>query len=542
MTEGAAKPKSWRERAIAISQIRWLRRTVISIATALILFTIVGFFIIPLVVRHILKVDVAHSLTRPVDAGKITFNPYTLRLEVSHLHVENRDSPTPFVDLPHLHVRASWATLYHLAPVIRELTLTQPQVYLVRTAPQRFNFSDLLERPSAPPLKKPAKPYRFAISNIRIINGDIKFDDRVLNQQHQIQHIQLGIPFIANLPSDIEISVKPLLQMNVDGSPIGIAGKAKPFVNKPESVMNLKVEHFALPRYMGYVPLRLPIKVPSGALSAELQIHFVKTEPVPSIAVAGRVTLDQLAVNDMAGAPLVGFNQLVVPLNDIEPLAKVYRVGAIKLDGLTINAVLNPNGTTNFTALSTMPKTAAGSSAGVGASPMARPSPIVSSGAQAPAVSLAATPGASPAVAPTAAATVSASPLAQAAASPTVAASASVVATPNVATVKPPAPITPAPAQAAATPEASPAMTAGLPQSITAPAAPAASASPAPSTAAPEHPLDFTLDSFTLSNGTVNVDDRALPAPVKLALHAIQANLANFAIGPQAEPAPYSFA
>ena len=275
------------------------------------------------------------------------------------------------MDLGHLHVRASWASLYHLAPVVKEVALTRPQIHVVRIATQTFNFSDLLERPSAPPPpQQPSKPFRFAVSNIQIADGDIEFDDRVLNQQHRVQNIQLGVPFVANLPSDIDSTVQPLLRMDVDGSPIRIAGKAKPFVTTPESVVNLTLDHLAVPPFFGYVSVKLPIKLPSGALSANLQVHFVKTEPEPSIAVAGSVTLDQLAVQDSVGAPLAGFTQLVVPLNDIEPLVNVFRVGALKLDGLTVNAVLNPDGTTNFTALSAAQKGPPGAAA--------VPSPIAS--------------------------------------------------------------------------------------------------------------------------------------------------------------------
>ncbi|HUN58919.1 MAG TPA: DUF748 domain-containing protein [Candidatus Binataceae bacterium] len=557
MTEGAAKPKSWRERAIALGHIRWLRRTVIGVAIALILFTILGFFIIPAVLRHVLKVQVAQSLARPVDVGEITFNPYTLRLEVDQLHVGDHDSPAPFVDLAHLHVRASWASIYHLAPVVREVALTRPQIHVVRTAPQTFNFSDLLERPSAPPPPQPSKPFRFAVSNIQISNGDVEFDDKVLNQQHRIQKIQLGVPFVANLPADIESSVQPLLQMDVDGSPIRIAGKAKPFVATPESVINFKLDHLALPPYLGYVPVKLPIKLPSGALSADLQIHFVKTEPEPAIAVAGTVSVDQLAVQDSTGAPLVGFNQLVVPLNDIEPLVNVFRVGALKLDGLTVNAVLNHDGTTNFSALSAAQKAPAG--AGTALSPAASgtpraasspalastasspvptgdlSSPIPKSPMEGPAISVSATPIAAPMVA-----VASASPIAsQAATLPSPASVAS--ASPAVGATRFLTP-TEAATPATGSPAATPATAAALPQSITA-AAPAASASPAASPATPtEHPLDFTLDSFALTNGTVSVNDQALAAPIQLALQAIQIGVNNFAIGPRAAPAPYNFA
>ena len=78
-----------------------------------------------------------------------------------------------------------------------------------------------------------AKPQRFSVSNIQIHEGEVHFDDKVLNQQHRLEHLELDVPFIANLPADVDIFVQPLLQMVVDGSPLRIAGKAKPFAVPP---------------------------------------------------------------------------------------------------------------------------------------------------------------------------------------------------------------------------------------------------------------------------------------------------------------------
>ncbi|MGA2409182.1 MAG: DUF748 domain-containing protein [Candidatus Binataceae bacterium] len=533
LAEGAAKSQSWRSRATALARIRWLRRLLIGLAAFFIFFTVLGFFIIPLILRHVLSVQVAASLKRPVTVGAISFNPYTLRLEAGDLHIGGLASAEPFIDLGHLYVHASWASLYHLAPVVKEVTLTRPVIHLVRTAPQRFNFSDLLEHPGPPPPPppEPPKPFRFAVSNIQVKDGDVQFDDRVLNQHHSVQNIQLGVPFIANLPADIDTTVQPLLQMDVDGSPIRIAGKAKPFTATPESIINLEVDHFALPPYAGYIPFRLPVKIASGGLSADLQVHFVKTEPEPAIAIAGTVTLDQFSLHDSADAPLIELKQMVAPLNDVEPLANVIRLGAIKFDGLAINAILNGDGTTNFTALTA----AKAASSNAPAVTSAQPSP-----AQAPAVIATASPTiaaaiASPSpVARLAVATPTA--LATAAASPT--ASAGMVTPASTPAASPSTTVTPT----VNTPAATPAAAAALPQSITA-EPPGAIATPAPSSATPEaHPLDLTLDSFALTNSTVNLTDRALPSPVQVALQAIQIGLGNFAICPRAAPASYNFA
>src|SRR5205807_7352447 len=63
------------------------------------------------------------------------------------------------------------------------------------------------------------------ISNIQIHEGEVHFDDKLLKGQHVIKHLELDVPFIANLPADVNIFVQPLLQMVIDGSLVRITGK-----------------------------------------------------------------------------------------------------------------------------------------------------------------------------------------------------------------------------------------------------------------------------------------------------------------------------
>ncbi|HLX37315.1 MAG TPA: DUF748 domain-containing protein, partial [Candidatus Binataceae bacterium] len=237
--------------------------------------------------------------------------------------------------------------------VVKEVSITQPSIHIVREAEQRFNFSDLLEsKTPAPPQQKPAgKPMRFAVSNIRLIDGAIHFDDQVLNEQHRIEHIQLGVPFIANLPADVDIYVQPLLEMMIDGSPLRVVGLAKPFANPPESVVDVRLHKLDLQRYLAYAPKRIAIKVPSGTLSSDLQVRFVnatETGAHPHISVNGAVALDQLAVHDGANAPLVELKHAEVKLNDVEPLENSIALGKIWVDGLVTHVTLNADGSNNF--------------------------------------------------------------------------------------------------------------------------------------------------------------------------------------------------
>ena len=87
---------------------------------------------------------------------------------------------------------------------------------------------------------------QFAVSNIQLRDGEVTIDDQLLGKQHKVEKIQIDVPFIANLPADVDVFVQPLVQMVIDGSPLRIAGVAKPFQATRDSVVDLKL-HRARP-------------------------------------------------------------------------------------------------------------------------------------------------------------------------------------------------------------------------------------------------------------------------------------------------------
>jgi len=550
-------------RSTAFLNTKWPRRVATTLIVIVVLFGLFGFFGVPMLLRHVLTTQVATSINRPVTVGKIAFNPYRLRLDLDQLHIADRDPSKPFVDLGHLCVKVSWTSLFRLAPVVKELTVDRPAFHIVRTGDQQFNFPDLLVTKTPPP--PPSKPQRFAVSNIRIHDGDVRFDDQVLNQQHTVEHLDLDLPFIANLPADTEIFVQPLLRMVVDGSPIKIGGRALPFAPQPESSIGLSINHFNLAPYIGYVPAKLPIKIPAGALSAFLQVHFVQAASGPVVRVTGNTSLDDLDVRDNDNAPLAGFKRATAILDDVEPLSNVFHLGAITLDTLNVVLVRNRDGTTNLTSVmapqASPPATIA--AAPVAASTPAAPAPAASpaqssaapsasSAAQTsmtsttatsntqssiaastpPVASTSPSPPASPAAIPSPALGAAAAPPAPPRATPS----------PTVSPAIPTGPMPPAAATStstAATPAAS-----TTPGQLSAPsiAASAPSAAPPPPAPAGKGPLDLSIESVTLTNSAVKLTDNSLATPATVTLQNINVGLKQFAMGPKAGPAAYDFA
>ncbi|HTY54975.1 MAG TPA: DUF748 domain-containing protein, partial [Candidatus Binataceae bacterium] len=539
MSENSAGGWFGRIRAIRIS--RRIRRITITILIILIVYALAGFVGVPLVLEHVAATQGAAALHRPVSIEHVYFNPFRLRLEMDKLHVGGREANEQFVDLGHLHVKVSWTSLFKLAPIVHEVSLTNPDVHIVRNADKSFNFSDLIPPPSQQQPPPPSKPLRFAVSNIQLAGGRIQFDDKLLNSKHLVDQIRLAVPFIANLPADIDVFVQPLLEMIVDGSPLRLTGKAKPFANPPESEIDLNLHQLALPDYAAYLPPSVPIKLPKGVLTVGVQIHFVNAPEKPLIKISGTSAIDDLDVRDGSNSPLLGVNHFGVDLADVEPLSQVVHLDKISVDGLSAALVRNADGTTNLTPLM---NGKAGASAGAPhppATPAPQPAPSASTMAQS-----------------------GASPIPQNSASPVSRPSAS--ATSHVA-VSPVAPISGNLTQTNATPAPTASQSASAPSPLAAtsptsstvvPPSPQPTSSAAPSmsmttTNMPPSPppsappasqntnLDFTLGTFELVNSSVKVTDNSVAPPAVVSLQEIRIDFSKFQLGGKT-PSPFDFA
>jgi uncharacterized protein involved in outer membrane biogenesis len=339
------------ERALRLYRMRRLRLGLLIAAAVLVLYTVLGFFAAPPLLKSQLQSRLGTALGRPLSIATVRFNPFTLRLELDAVRLGDAGGTTPLAAVDQLVIDAAWSSLFHRAPVLDSLTLQHPQLYLTRLAPQRFNISDLIARFAAAPSQPDAAPARFALANISVHNGDFHFDDRVLGNQHRIDRIELGIPFIANLPADIELFVQPLLSMRVDGSAVHLGGQTKPFASSRESVLRFDLDHLQLPRYLGYLPLALPVAIPSGELSGQLEVHFLAGPPGAQMRLQGALTLDDFALTTASGSALLELAHGSAQLTDVQPLLARYRLGAVSLDGLALHYHQGADGHSNFDAL-----------------------------------------------------------------------------------------------------------------------------------------------------------------------------------------------
>ncbi|MFM0381557.1 DUF748 domain-containing protein [Paraburkholderia strydomiana] len=327
-----------------VAQSRRTRRVITGLLIFIVLFGLLGFFAAPPLIRHIAEQQLSKQLDRPATIGRIALNPYTLKLEADRVHIGERGGAGNFVDIERLIVQPSWSSLFRAAPIIDEVQLDSPRFHVVRYDAQRFNFTDLIEKFSKQPSTPDTKPTLFSVSNIRLENGQITFDDKLLGATHVIDQWKLGIPFIATLPSKTDIFVEPLLRARIDGSPLAIDGKTKPFAASRESEVSLRFDGLDVPRLISYVPTKLPVIVQSGKLSTDLKLNFVMSNDAPTLRVAGTVDLNDVNVQDPGKAPFFAARAVHVAARTLEPLKSLYQFDDIRIDAPSANLARDRSG------------------------------------------------------------------------------------------------------------------------------------------------------------------------------------------------------
>ncbi|CAG9932994.1 DUF748 domain-containing protein [Candidatus Nitrotoga arctica] len=323
-------------RKLALNLTHKHKRKLLSIgkitAIVFLVFSALLFFVGPPIVKSFVAKKIGEEIGRKVDFGAVNINPFTLSATIRNIAIyEPGQLQEKTLAIDELYVDASLASASRFAPVINEIRITQPVVRIIRIGGNSFNFSDIVNKILAKP-KSDDAPARFSLNNIHIHQGRIDYDDRVLKSRHTISDFELAIPFISNLPHDVEIFISPAFSAKVNGTPLGIKAKTKPFTTSHDSSVQINLDGLSLPTYMPFVPLQLNFKLVSALLDTRLKVDFKQSGSTQSIVLSGDASVRKLQLQEKSGVPLVQWDKLSVVLDRVEPFNNLVRLREIKLE------------------------------------------------------------------------------------------------------------------------------------------------------------------------------------------------------------------
>ncbi len=313
--------------------MRRLKRILIGVVIFFVVFTIVGFFVLPPILKSILVKKLSENLHREVTISQIKTNPYTLSITVRGFVVKERQSSETFVSFDELFLNLQSLSVLRMALILKEIRLTKPFIRVSRNPDMSYSFSDLMEnKEPKPPEKAKPIPLRFSLNNIRIENGSIDFFDEPNKTKHTVRELNIGIPFLSNTPSYVERFVQPHFSAKINETPYVLQGKTKPFADSQETSFDIDIKDLDIPYYLAYVPMKMNFKIVSAYLDTQTKISFIQSkDKKPSLTVTGNVSLKKIAIDDQKKNPLLRLPLLDISIAPSEPIAKIIHLSKVSV-------------------------------------------------------------------------------------------------------------------------------------------------------------------------------------------------------------------
>lgn len=315
---------------------RSLRCLILAACVSIICFLFI-MLVLPEIVKKVAAARLSKFLHRTTTIQAISFNPASLTLDIRGFVMRERDSDKVFVSFDLLRIDAEILSVFKRGCVLREIRLVNPYVNLIRHKTNTYNFSDMLPggKKEKIPAEEPTRPFRFSLNNISISGGRIDFDDRPAGKRHTVTDITCGIPLLSNFDYHIHTFVHPSFSATINGKPFALAGKTKPFAESRESVIDINLRDVNLPEYLGYVPMPLRFKMPSGRLTTQLRIRFMQdTRDSPILRINGMVSLGAIELVTPDDKPIAS-----IPSLSLRGINCMIRNRALSIDLVTANGI-----------------------------------------------------------------------------------------------------------------------------------------------------------------------------------------------------------
>ena len=146
----------------------------------LLFYAILGFLILPPIIRAVAVKQLSKQLDREVSIEKIKINPFVLSTTVRGLLIKDKDGQ-PFISWDEVYVNFQLSSFFGHAWVFKEISVTKPYARVQINQDYTLNFSDLVTKfstntPTAPPAT-PSKPLALRVGRLQITGASASFSD-----------------------------------------------------------------------------------------------------------------------------------------------------------------------------------------------------------------------------------------------------------------------------------------------------------------------------------------------------------------------------
>ena len=313
-----------------------------ALLTALALYSLLGFLILPGIALRVANQQLANYATVPARVERIELNPFSLELTVWGLNIgEPGKEQVAFERLyANLQIDSLWTRALHLADV----QLDKPKTELLFDKSGQLNLAQLFKLPASEPTPTDpnAKPFPLRIDNIKLAGGYVHFQD--LRPSEPIEFLYDKLDFelknLSTLPDDN--ADMTLVAAGPEGGQIDWTGNFSLIPIASEG--KLKVTDGKMKVWWPYVRDAVPLVLEDGILnfSTDYKLSLAKETELNLTNVA--LSVAPFAIKAPDGRPLARLQKLDVSETTVDLAKQRVIVGKIRSNKLETWAALEADG------------------------------------------------------------------------------------------------------------------------------------------------------------------------------------------------------
>jgi len=310
---------------------------------AVILYALLGFWLLPALVQRQLPPRLAVALKREVSLRRVKANPFALSITLEGLEIKDRNG-LPFFGWERLYVNLKLSSLLG-RPSFDAIELLQPHGRIVIGKDGKLNFADLLEGSAekAPP-PAPGKPLDVAIDHLKVEQAHFTFEDQSLPQ-----------PFATTL-GPLGLELKKFRTVHDSRNPYAFQGRTEAgerfswdgtFSLDPlRSEGRFALENLDLPQYAPYYADRVAFDLRGGRADLKASYTLAWSEAKQELRLdQGALSIRDLRLGERGGAS----SPLEWPLLEVKGaradlMASTAEVDSLLLRGAKVRVIRLPNG------------------------------------------------------------------------------------------------------------------------------------------------------------------------------------------------------
>ncbi|MFL1389303.1 DUF748 domain-containing protein [Pseudomonas tritici] len=313
-----------------------------ALLTALALYSLLGFLILPGIALRIANQQLANYATVPARIERIELNPFSLEVTAWGLKIgEPGKEQVGFERLyANLQIDSLWTRALHLADV----QLDKPKTELLFDKSGKLNLAQLFKLPASEPAPADpdAKPFPLRIDGIKLADGYVHFQD--LRPSEPIEFLYDSLDFelknLSTLPEDN--ADMTLVAAGPEGGRIDWKGNFSLVPITSEGT--LKVTDGKMKAWWPYVRDALPLVLEDGVLNFSTEYKFSLAKETELNLTNTAASIAPFAIKAPDGRPLVRLERLDVSETTVDLAKQQVVVGKIRSNKLETWAALEADG------------------------------------------------------------------------------------------------------------------------------------------------------------------------------------------------------